>query len=64
MSRHDYYSVKEAADKICCSTSYVLKLIKRGELPEYKVGNRHFIPIRDIDAYVKKNTKEIARVEE
>ena len=56
MARHDYYSAREAADKICCSSSYVLKLIKRGELPEYKVGNRHFILIKDVENYIKKNT--------
>lgn len=59
MGRQDYYSLREAADKMCCSPSYVMKLIKRGELPEYKVGNRHYLLITVVQDYIKKNTKEI-----
>ena len=63
MARKDYYSSKEAADKICCSVSYILKLIKRGELSEYKVGNRHFISVKVVEDYIKKNTNEVGRRE-
>jgi excisionase family DNA binding protein len=59
MARQDYLSVKEAADRICCSASYVLKLIKRGELPEYKIGNRHFVPVQAAEDYIRRNTTEV-----
>ena len=58
MARPDYLSTKETAYKIGCSTSYVLKLIKLGELTEYKVGNRHFVPVRAVEDYIRRNTKE------
>ena len=64
MARKEYYSTKEAADKICCSPSYVLNLIKCGELSDYKVGNRHFILIKDVEDYIWRNTKGIAREDE
>ena len=58
MARQDYFSAKEAADRICCSASYVLKLIKLGGLPEYKVGNRHFVPVQAVEDYIRRNTTE------
>lgn len=59
MSKQDYYSTREAADKICCSVSFVLKLIKRGEFTDYNVGNRHFVPIQEVNNYIEKNTKKV-----
>ena len=44
MKRSDYYSVREAAEEICSSTTFVYKLLKEGVLPDYRVGLRHLIP--------------------
>jgi|GEM_PF-5090129 len=52
MKRSDYYSVRETADEICSSTTFVYKLLKEGVLPDYRVGARHLILREAVERYV------------
>lgn len=53
MNRSKYYSSKEAADAICCSITFIYQLLKLGELPDYRVGNRHLIEIEAVERYIE-----------
>lgn len=56
MQRKEYFTTNEAAKAMCCSLNIVYKLIKRKEIPVYKVGNRSYIPISAVDDYIRQHT--------
>lgn len=55
MTSTKFYSAKEAADAVCCSTTFIYQLLKTGELPDYRVGNRHYILKQAVQEYIDGN---------
>lgn len=55
MNRDNYYSPREAADVIMCSTTYIYYLIKIGKLPDYRIGSRHLILKSAVQALIDGN---------
>ena len=61
MSSTIWLSLKGAAPHLQVSTATILRAVKRGELPAFRVGDQHLLRFRarDLDAWLE-STKAVA----
>lgn len=48
-------TVAEVADRLRCSRLMVYRLLGRGELHHFTVGNRKRVPAEEVEAYITRN---------
>lgn len=51
-------TIVEAAEVLDCSKAFLVKEMKKGEIPFTKVGGQHRIKTEDVLAYKKKKKQE------
>ena len=50
---HDFIGTTEAAERLGITNQSVRNLVRRGDLPAYKIGKVFKIDSKDLDAYIK-----------
>ena len=51
---YELESVADGADRLGVSRTYLYRLMKRGDLDYYEIGNRKLVHRRDIDYLIQK----------
>lgn len=60
-SLNESYTVEEAAKKLKISKLTVYELIKRGEIPSYRIGRQVRIDVIDLQQYIEQNKTGISK---